>query len=307
MEETDGGVLYAFETELTAQIEVRRMNGADHAKKIEVFCGESREEAVDLEHCYYSWEVDPVTNRTPRCAVRFAFLPQCRKEELRVSAFHQYVDIPVKASFSCDDELLNQIWAVAEHTFLLCSGIFFIDGIKRDKWIWGGDAYQSLFVNQYLMADPDINRRTLLALRGNDPMTTHINTIVDYSLYWILSVQEHYEAYADEQFVRQVYPKMVSLIKFCEEQLDEHEFLIGRQKDWIFIDWADLDKEGPLCAEQMLFAACYRAMAAVAVVVEGNACAASAAYNKKYVELAKKIDQFYWDKDQSAYIDSFRF
>lgn len=306
MEETDGGVLYAFETELTAQIEVRRMNGADHAKKIEVFCGESREEAVDLEHCYYSWEVDPVTNRTPRCAVRFAFLPQCRKEELRVSAFHQYVDIPVKASFSCDDELLNQIWAVAEHTFLLCSGIFFIDGIKRDKWIWGGDAYQSLFVNQYLMADPDINRRTLLALRGNDPMTTHINTIVDYSLYWILSVQEHYEAYADEQFVRQVYPKMVSLIKFCEEQLDEHEFLIGRQKDWIFIDWADLDKEGPLCAEQMLFAACYRAMAAVAVVVEGNACAASAAYNKKYVELAKKIDQFYWDKDQSAYIDSFR-
>ena len=277
----------------------------DSAKKIEVFCGESREEAVDLAHCYYSWEVDPVTNRTPRCAVRFVFLPQCKKEEISVSAFHQYVDIPVKASFTCDDELLNQIWAVAEHTFLLCSGIFFIDGIKRDKWIWGGDAYQSLFVNQYLMADPDINRRTLLALRGNDPMTTHINTIVDYSLYWILSVKEHYEAYADEKFVRQVYPKMVSLMNFCEEQLDEHGFLIGREKDWIFIDWADLDKEGPLCAEQMLLAGGYKAMAAVAAVVEDSACAASAEYNRKYVELVKKIDQFYWDNDQSAYIDSF--
>lgn len=233
------------------------------------------------------------------------FLPQCRKEEISVSAFHQYVDIPVKASFSCDDELLSQIWAVAEHTFLLCSGIFFIDGIKRDKWIWGGDAYQSLFVNQYLMADPDINRRTLLALRGNDPMTTHINTIVDYSLYWILSVREHYEAYADEKFVRQVYPKMVSLMKFCGEQLDEHGFLIGREKDWIYIDWADLDKEGPLCAEQMLLAACYKAMAAVAAVVEGSVCTASAEYNGKYVELVKKIDRFYWDNDQSAYMDSF--
>ena len=305
VEETDGGVLYGFETELTAQIEVRRINGADNTKKIEVFCGESHEEAVDLEHCYYSWEVDPVTNRTPRCAVRFVFLPQCKKEEISVSAFHQYVDIPVKASFSCDDELLNQIWAVAEHTFLLCSGIFFIDGIKRDKWIWGGDAYQSLFVNQYLMADPDINRRTLLALRGNDPMTTHINTIVDYSLYWILSVREHYEAYADEKFVRQVYPKMVSLMKFCGEQLDEHGFLIGREKDWIYIDWADLDKEGPLCAEQMLLAACYKAMAAVAAVVEDSACAASAEYNDKYMKLVKKIDQFYWDNDQSAYMDSF--
>ena len=188
---------------------------------------------------------------------------------------------------------------------MLCSGIFFIDGIKRDKWIWGGDAYQSLFVNQYLMADPDINRRTLLALRGNDPMTTHINTIVDYSLYWILSVREHYEAYADEKFVRQVYPKMVSLMKFCGEQLDEHGFLIGREKDWIYIDWADLDKEGPLCAEQMLLAACYKAMAAVAAVVEGSVCTASAEYNDKYMKLVKKIDQFYWDNDQSAYMDSF--
>ena len=93
-----------------------------------------------------------------------------------LTARYQYVEIPAVASFHCDDGLLNRIWEVAAHTFSLCSGIFFLDGIKRDKWIWCGDAYQSLFVNQYLMADPDINRRTLLALRGNERMTTHINT-----------------------------------------------------------------------------------------------------------------------------------
>lgn len=43
-----------------------------------------------------------------------------------------------------------------------------------------------LFVNRYLMADADIDQRTILALRGNDPMTRHINTIVDYSLLWLL-------------------------------------------------------------------------------------------------------------------------
>ena len=87
------------------------------------------------------------------------------------------MDIPVKAAFHCGEERLNQIWSVAEHTFRLCSGIFFIDGVKRDKWIWSGDAYQSFFVNRYLMADADIDQRTILALRGNDPMTKHINTI----------------------------------------------------------------------------------------------------------------------------------
>ena len=190
---------------------------------------------------------------------------------MELKAIHQYVDIPVRASFSSSDELLNRIWSVAEHTFQLCSGIFFIDGIKRDKWIWGGDAYQSLFVNQYLMADADINRRTLRALRGNDPITTHINTILDYTLYWILSIKAHYEAYGDLEFVKQVYPKMCSLMEFCEGQLDEHGFIIGREGDWIFIDWADLDKEGALCAEQMLFAECYRTMSLLSRLLENDA------------------------------------
>ncbi|MFR7390114.1 MAG: hypothetical protein ACLUTU_14995 [Blautia faecis] len=26
------------------------------------FCGESEDEALDLEHCYYSWQPNPVTN-----------------------------------------------------------------------------------------------------------------------------------------------------------------------------------------------------------------------------------------------------
>lgn len=43
----------------------------------------------------------------------------------------------------------------------------------------------------------------------------------------------------------------------------------------------------------------------MSVLAEGSACAASAEYNEKYVKLVKKIDQFYWDKNQSAYIDSF--
>lgn len=306
VEEINGGVLFGFETELTAQVEVIWRTGqSDNTKGTRVFCGESREEALDEEHCYYSWEIDPQTNKSPRCAVRFVFIPQCRAGDVRMSAIHQYVDIPVKASFSCDDTLLNRIWEVAAHTFGLCSGIFFIDGIKRDKWIWSGDAYQSLFINRYLMADPDINRRTLLALRGNDPMTTHINTIVDYSLFWILSIKEHYDAYADEAFVRQVYPKMVSLMDFCEGQLDGHGFLVGRESDWIYIDWADLDKEGPLCAEQMLFAACYQAMEEAAKIVEGTGSASGTAYSRKYRKLVEKIDRYYWDKEYAAYVDSF--
>lgn len=189
--EINGGVLAEFETELTAAVYVKskRSNCVDSTSEdedLEVFCGESEDEALDLEHCYYSWQPNPVTNRCPCCAVRFAFIPNCKAEDVEITAFYQYVDFPKRASFKCNDEKLNKIWEVAEHTFRLCSGIFFLDGVKRDKWIWSGDAYQSFFVNQYLLADPDIDQRTLLALRGNDPMTRHINTI-PHNMYLSLS------------------------------------------------------------------------------------------------------------------------
>lgn len=183
--EVNGGVLAEFETELTAAVYVnnKRKETGDNQERcitaeennagknaagnaecgLEVYCGESEDEALDLEHCYYSWQPDPVTKRCPCCAVRFAFIPDCKAEDVEITAFYQYVDFPKRASFKSNDEKLNKIWDVAEHTFRLCSGIFFLDGVKRDKWIWSGDAYQSFFVNQYLLADPDIDQRTLLA------------------------------------------------------------------------------------------------------------------------------------------------
>lgn len=295
-EHINGGVLYEFETEITAvlwaQCSRQRLEG------MRIYCGESRDEALDKEHCYYSWIPDSGTGKTPRCAVRFAFIPG---DEVELTALHQYVDIPVRAQFACGDPLLEKIWAVSEHTFRLCSGIFFIDGVKRDKWIWSGDAYQSLFVNRYLMADPDIDQRTLLALRGNDPMTGHINTIMDYSLLWVLGVKEHVDTYGDQNFLELIYPNVLSLLEFCRERTDERGFLTAWDKDWVFIDWADLDKDGPFGAEQMLLCACWEAAAQLSEALGRD----GAKYRRCQAALAEQINACYWDEHLRAYVDSF--
>ncbi|MCI8834954.1 MAG: alpha-L-rhamnosidase [Ruminococcus sp.] len=336
-EEVEGGVLFEFETEMTAILKAEPGPKTDGAydsvstedsvfgdkkdagetvrcfenRKLEIRCGESREEALSPQ-CYYSWQPDAGSGECPCCALRYAYIPHCKEGEVSLTARYQYVEIPAVASFHCDDGLLNRIWEVAAHTFSLCSGIFFLDGIKRDKWIWCGDAYQSLFVNQYLMADPDINRRTLLALRGNERMTTHINTILDYTMYWVLCVKEHYEAYADHPFLIQVFPKMCALMEFLEEQLDEHGFVVGRKGDWIYIDWAEFDKTGPFCPEQMLLAACYQVMGRMAEMPEagriqaGNPQYLNPVYWKeRYETLVSSIRQYFWDEEKQAYVDSF--
>ena len=293
-ESVNGGVLFTFETEMTAVLE---LSGAGCPT---VYLGESRAEALDTKNCYFSCAVDPVTRRCPRQAMRYAFVPGAKPGDYRARAIHQYVDIPVRASFRCDDEELNQIFAVAAHTFMLCSGAFFLDGIKRDKWIWGGDAYQSLFVNRYLTADEEIEKRTLIALRGNDPVTTHVNTIVDYSLLWILSVGVSYLSSGDRAFVDAMLPKMESMMALCLSQTEEHGFIIGRERDWEFVDWADFDREGPLCAEQMLLCECCRLMGEL---LPGEAGEKYRAVRQK---LLSEIERLYWDEEKQAYIDSFR-
>ena len=50
---------------------------------------------------------------------------------------------------------------------------------------------------------------------------------------------------------------------FCNGRREEHWFSDWKKKDWVYIDWADMDKDGPLCAEQMLYAACFRVMAEI--------------------------------------------
>ena len=198
-------------------------------------------------------------------------------------------------------------------------------------------------MNRYLLADADIERRTLLALRGNDPVTTHINTIVDYSLLWILAAAEHVKSAGDLVFLRRLWPKMRSLIEFCEARLDENGFLTGKERDWVYIDWAEIDKEGPAAGEQMLLAAAWRAMADLTEKLadeknekpadltkkpadENNektpaACGsfypvrkepaeeayrtAAEEWRAKAGRLAEKIDQYYWSETSGAYIDSY--
>ncbi len=293
-EAAGGGALFAFETELTAELEV---TGSVDAPI--VYLGESRAEALDTVNCYYSCRPDPVSHRCPRQAMRYAFLPGCRPEEVSVRAFHRYVDVPVRASFRCGDEELDRIFAVAAHTFSLCCDVFFLDGVKRDKWIWSGDAYQSLFVNRYLTGDKDIEQRTLTALRGNDPVSTHINTILDYSILWILAMGEHYDTYGDEAYLRRMRPQTASLMDLLRSQREEHGFLVGRPQDWVFIDWADFDRDGPLCAEQMLLAAAYGVMARFGTKAE------KAFYEKEKAVLMQAVDQFFWDEEKGAYVDSF--
>lgn len=296
--EKKGGLLLDYGRAIFGTLRITKLT---KNSPVTICYGESEEEALDVEMCYYKEEDAMQTTKFRKRAFRYLYIPEVSTNDIMIEAIHEYLPIVNQASFQSDNSLLNEIWNVSVETFTLCSGLFFIDGIKRDRWIWSGDAYQSYFINQYLFFDEDINTRTMWALRGQNEIKQHMNTIVDYSILWIIGIENHYMMTGDKVFLEQIYPKMKSMMDYLQAQTNELGFIYGREKDWIFIDWSEMDKEGTLAAEQVLLLKAYNAMILCGEVLEKDV----SKYKQKFVLLKENLFKYFWDEEQGAFIDSY--
>lgn len=277
---------------------------------LKIYYGESREEALDT--------IDgELTDRIPvgasarellltdSKAYRFLYIETEGDLSFgEVSMMYEYMPIEYKGSFKCNDELLNKIWDVSAYTMHLTTRAFFLDGIKRDRWVWSGDAYQSYLMNYYLFFDSPAVQRTIQLLRGKDPVTSHMNTIMDYTFYWFLSIYDYYMYTGDKAFIAQMYPRMESMMQYVLSRRNTRGLVEGQAGDWIFIDWADgyMDKKGEVSFEQLLFCRSLETMALCAEVLE------KPAETEKYEALAGGVKDIllneFWDESKHAFIHS---
>ncbi len=303
-EETENGTLYDFGKECFGRLVFE--NILPPCAQFTVICGESREEALDPENAIIHLDVSAEDGAftSTSVAFRYVFVPHIGDYDF--SADFEYLPLPDKGAFRSDDERINRIWDVAAYTLHLNAREGFFDGIKRDRWVWGGDAYQSYFVNYYLMNDNDIVRRTQRILRYADPMTMHINTISDYTFYWIAAMWEYYFYSGDIAFIRSTYETMLSTMDFVRGRLDADGLYEKRRGDWVFVDWSThFDKDaGPICAEQMLLCHAYGCMAKCAALMED--AENESFYLALAADLIEKINARYWDEEKGAFVDDYK-
>ena len=294
----DGGVLYDYGKETFATIEFKKLS-----KDVVVYYGETEMEAVDTKHSYIfeKFTLDKIGTPTFAKGFRYLYIPDVKPEEVQIEVQYEYLPVAPKSKFHCDNEMLNRIWDVSAYTFELNSREFYMDGIKRDRWVWAGDAYQSYFINRYLCFDEDIVRRTTMALGGKDTIYQHLNNIPDYTFYWIIGIYDYYEMTGDEKFLRDIFPRMTDFMEFTISRLDDKGFVTKVGTDWIFVDWADMDKDGAVCAEQILILRALEGYVKCGTILGQDV--------SKYSQMAEgfkeKIDAYFWCEEKGAYIDTF--
>ena len=290
----NGGILFDYGQETFARVTLSRI-----PEDTLLVYGESREEALDPENAIIRETIggsdDPVR---PARAFRYLYIKSA--EPVEICAEYEYLPIKDKAHFTCGDPEIQKIWDICAYTFHLNSRECFLDGIKRDRWVWSGDAYQSFMINRYLYNAPEITERTIISLLGKPPYKIHINTINDYSAYLIIAAWEHYYATGRKAFLERIYPNVKALYEFIVSRLSEDGYSVERDGDWVFIDWGVLDKDGPHCVEQILLWQVYKSMAHIDGVL-GN----PDVYSEKAEALKKNILRDYWNEEKGAFIDSF--
>lgn len=268
--------------------------------RIHIYYGESAEEALDKEHCE-TLDILSEEGKLDSKAFRYVYIekePDSSFEEVLMDYEYAPFDTERSGSFRCSDEELNHIWDVAAYTMDLTTREFFMDGIKRDRWTWSGDAIQSYLMNYYLRFDTECVKRTIRQLRGKDPVTAHVNTIMDYTFYWFKSIYDYYLYTADIAFVREMWPRMVTLMDYVEGRLNEDGMAEGQADDWIFVDWVDfpMHKRGTLCFEQILLMKAMETMAVCSKLLN-----IKTDYRVKSESLRNKIKQTFWSYEQKAY------
>lgn len=317
----EGGILYDFGKETFGYLTLKNLSGKGI---IDIYYGESPGEAKDKAYCEtldkLQLEAGQVTDLAIRQtsplsgieneytlenskAFRYVYITHEPGVQIgEVSMQYEYLPEEYRGTFRCNDEELNRIWEVGAYTMHLTTREFFIDGIKRDRWVWSGDAIQSYLMNYYLFFDSESVKRTIWLLRGKDPVTSHSNTIMDYTFYWFLSVYDYYLYSGDRQFVNQLYPRMQTMMDYVLGRTNKNGMVEGMSGDWVFVDWADgyLDKKGELSFEQVLFCRSLETMALCAGLVGDRTNQQK--YEKLAATLKAKLETTFWNASKQALV-----
>ena len=289
-----------------------KLNGVRGRGRLRVIYGESEQEALCEEFCGPDqWEyvtvgtdggnaVSSLRLKVSRGWRYVHVIPEKGVSVEGVAMDEELCPLERVGSFRCSDERLNRIWDVSARTLELTTRELYIEGAKRDRWIWSGDARQSYLMGYYLFGDSRLARDTLFYQRGGDPVVMHINQIMDYTFYWFMSVREYYLYTGDRVFLEQIYDRMASLMDFAIGRLDANGRPHDGPGDWMFIDWAPetLHNTGGVTSfEQMLLVEALETLAEVSETIgRGDA----AAYRERAAKLRAEVVPLFWNAEKGA-------
>ena len=238
-------------------------------------------------------------------------------EEAKVHDFKAIVSrfpFEERGAFECDDDVLNRIWEISRATIRLCSNEFLTDTPWREQGQWLGDVSAVTLGGIYAcFGDTVLPAKFLRQSAANQMPTGFItnmtnsisfdwqNLIPDYTLWWIQALWDHYLYTGEAKWIHQYYPTVLKTVYALVDYLDEHG-MVNNLPHWIFIDWADVHREGECSAFNAILYGTLAAVGKMAAMKQDDYAA------KLCEEIGTKIEANFmarfFDHDRGCLVDA---
>ena len=223
------------------------------------------------------------------------------------------VDDEELCEFQAQSKQLARLDQIACRTLHNCMQTVFEDGPKRDRRLWMGDLRMQALANYetyqkndmvkaclYLFAALPMQDGKVGACLFLEPEPEVDDTqMFDYSLFFINTLWDYYEATNDRETLEELWPTALRQIELAKEHLDE-EYLV-RDSDvlgWCFVDW-NLNLNKQASAQGILL---YALSAAIRITQVLGEVLEEEKLAELYCECRNAANVRLWDKEKQCYI-----
>jgi alpha-L-rhamnosidase len=162
---------------------------------------------------------------------------------------------PRLGDFSCSDDVLTGVWRAGAHTVHLVATDLIHGDVAREQRQWVGDAQAALGALLATTGGAPLARHALQLIAEAQPFGEFLpmytpgdyravgTTIPDFTLRWLLAVDEFHRWSGDASFVAELFPTILRSIRAFDPFVDETG-LVADVPYWHFIDWAAVGRDG---------------------------------------------------------------
>ncbi len=154
----------------------------------------------------------------------------------------------VKASFSSNDESLQDIWDIGWRTAQLCAGETYFDCPYYEQLQYEGDTRIQSLISLYVTGDDRLMRKAILDFyhsrvpegltQGRYP-SSRLQVIPPFSLFWVSMIYDYWMHEKDQKFVADFLIPITGVLDWFEKKIDKNKAMLGPMKWWSFVDWND--------------------------------------------------------------------
>lgn len=172
-----------------------------------------------------------------------------------VSAVSSEDPMPRLGAFECSDEVLTGVWEAGAHTIALVGTDLIHGDVAREQRQWVGDAHAALGALLATTGGALLARQALRLIAEAQPFGGFLpmyapgdyravgTTIPDFTLRWIIAVDEFHQWSGDAVFVTELLPMVLRSLQAFDPFVDS-EGLVADVPYWHFIDWAAVGRSG---------------------------------------------------------------